>query len=99
QHLRSPLFPYTTLFRSEGTRNLLLAFEADHEQIARSVRPDLELEFGFVRREGCSTSGHGALPSSPIRLLVNFVPSPPQCERRWRSEEHTSELQSPYDLV
>src|SRR6266516_6643781 len=48
---RSTLFPYTTLFRSPGSRH------------------------------------------RPMTMKVG------NCAPAWRSEEHTSELQSPYDLV
>src|SRR5438094_7099984 len=55
---RSTLFPYTTLFRSDGY-------------------------------DPTGTDAHPFPRLRPLRAT---------CERR-RSEEHTSELQSPYDLV
>src|SRR5207248_11130796 len=66
---RSTLFPYTTLFRSEG-RALPGARggSAGH-------RGDLRRDARRRRRRGAAGAGDG------------------------RSEEHTSELQSPYDLV
>src|SRR3989338_5536472 len=55
---RSPLFPYTTLFRSLTARS-----SAD-------------------------------MPRSPLRWRNR-----PSSDRRWRAEEHTSELQSHFHLV
>src|SRR5699024_12650786 len=63
----SPLFPYTTLFRSS-----LRSVSA-----ARRSLPSLPC----LRR-----------PFSPVRRGRKRIPSP-------RSEEHTSELQSRFDLV
>src|SRR2546430_5459923 len=58
---RSTLFPYTTLFRSEGNRS----------------------------RPGASAGN-----SIPV-----FAPNPKARSVRYRSEEHTSELQSQSNLV
>src|SRR5207248_10500176 len=90
-----PLFPYTTLFRS----TLTLSYSASGPQ-------------GPVRAAQCSTrSTPLTAASSAVRsrrspqynsTLVESNPcalSPGQTKTRARSEEHTSELQSPYDLV
>src|SRR5256885_9717982 len=81
---RSTLFPYTTLFRSLSEK-----------------RPQADCKI--------SEQGHGSLPTRPpkfcrlpplacpilvFRCRASFVPSPSE-----RSEEHTSELQSPCNLV
>src|SRR5256885_10966135 len=67
---RSPLFPYTTLFRSPGKWH----FEG-----------------------GTTTPGApGAPPPEPVPPPAPPVPVPPPTAR---SEEHTSELQSPCNLV
>src|SRR5205807_8575378 len=63
---RSPLFPYTTLFRSEAAA----------------------LWLGFVHGEGTGWKG-----KVELALGFSLVWSGP------RSEEHTSELQSPCNLV
>src|SRR5947208_10624200 len=84
---RSPLFPYTTLFRS---RVILLA----HDLAKHSGVSDLIAEVG----------------NEPIDLLVNNAgvavvkPFTEITTIEWeqtvgRSEEHTSELQSPGHLV
>src|SRR5207248_9637003 len=82
-------FPYTTLFRSPGVNGTKLA--------------GASMETGWLKRE------YVALPSARIsgkRIVVPPWPGivPPGSSsvtrhRRRRSEEHTSELQSPYDLV
>src|SRR5438552_12316196 len=69
----SPLFPYTTLFRSAPAESLLVAPD---DQWAGDVTPD--------GRTLLFRSGGGG-PLRSIRVL--------------RSEEHTSELQSPDHLV
>src|SRR3712207_7656813 len=80
---RSTLFPYTTLFRS-------------HAAVGR--RPDDPLTRypptpGPRLPERLPTTGDGpaSLPERP--------PRSPGRWRRWRSEEHTSELQSRQYLV
>src|SRR5256885_11879894 len=99
---RSTLFPYTTLFRSvvQGEASLLLIFVA-------GLKAGL-LTFGgaytaipFIRNDavgrGWITDGQfldglalsGVLPA-PLSIFATFV---------GRSEEHTSELQSPCNLV
>src|SRR5256885_9781336 len=81
---RSTLFPYTTLFRSIGS-------ELEH---------------------GCSRQGGGCSPQPGVQPSTHLSP-PESCsigssvlwalwshpQREGRSEEHTSELQSPCNLV
>src|SRR5256885_10786127 len=66
---RSTLFPYTTLFRSEGLdeRRMVVTLDLEHD---RPAVPDVE--------------GAGILAGALQHV---------------RSEEHTSELQSPCNLV
>src|SRR5690348_17769325 len=72
---RSTLFPYTTLFRSQG----------------------------FLRRRyhrgagGCAPAAHR--PESGRWHLETRAGGPPRTIDARRSEEHTSELQSPVHLV
>src|SRR5947208_13511865 len=77
---RSPLFPYTTLFRSPvaaGRSCAVSATVARARRVLESAGAGLSLERGrAARRRVC-------LPS----------------RRGLRSEEHTSELQSPDHLV
>src|SRR5947208_10062572 len=74
---RSTLFPYTTLFRSQGTLEHLGT--DDDQEAVRAGREAPQGRHG--RRE--AAGGEGA----------------PQGRRHPRSEEHTSELQSPDHLV
>src|SRR5205814_5605309 len=95
--LSSPLFPYTTLFRSVihladflqdpfaaflGGRNLYLA------QRDGRIAPDLNRNaFGFLQ------------PNQVLPELVQNVKCGQRIQEHSRSEEHTSELQSLRHLV
>src|SRR5207248_8859077 len=91
------LFPYTTLFRSGGSPHVCSIGEPcsfvtfDGRTGAKECKP--------VRR-ACSFSSTPAkdwkCPTRLRRLPVKVAPGP---KLPVRSEEHTSELQSPYDLV
>src|SRR5207248_7886112 len=90
------LFPYTTLFRSLNSFDLLL----------RRVVLDRAFPFSRVRFEH-----HVAFSHRPRNTRIEHQAAITQFSRRpaglricdrgieFRSEEHTSELQSPYDLV
>src|SRR5689334_24792850 len=82
---RSTLFPYTTLFRSwaAGTPVLLL-------QVLLGLEPDR-------RRHQLLTRAPDELPSWAGRSLR--LTGIRAFDRTWRSEEHTSELQSQFHLV
>src|SRR5699024_12347851 len=76
---RSPLFPYTTLFRSCSPR-----FSSA----------------GSRRRGSCPTWWEWrSRPPRPWWSAPRTGSHPPRPARRGRSEEHTSELQSRFDLV
>src|SRR5207248_11416694 len=95
--LQSPLFPYTTLFRSRSSVKYKYAQRAGDLDTLALIEDVL-----FVFE--CKNSLH---PCSPFELRTSFdhlVEAQDQLDRttsavRTRSEEHTSELQSPYDLV
>src|SRR5438067_9566048 len=76
----SPLFPYTTLFRSLAARG----HRAVDDPVVRSER----LAAGTADQE-CRDGRATALEASRERIEPRGV----------RSEEHTSELQSRFDLV
>src|SRR2546426_5880103 len=80
---RSTLFPYTTLFRSVVLGRIL------HHAIPRS--PPQSLWFGAVPATPC--------PSDVSHASLVRVPGWRLAAPRDRSEEHTSELQSPCNLV
>src|SRR5688500_19901969 len=73
---RSPLFPYTTLFRSDVVR----PYRAQGDTTRRHPPPKCRGHEG-VKRSPSAATDRGAR------------------HRRGRSEEHTSELQSPCNLV
>src|SRR5437867_10212037 len=85
RHSRSTLFPYTTLFRSKepGDGGRLEAALREPSLLAARADPILRRQI-VQRRERCDVIRLGMEPPDRIGL---------------RSEEHTSELQSPYDLV
>src|SRR5699024_11907145 len=83
---RSPLFPYTTLFRSVEAGLL------DHRTPSREEAAELAGKHIVV-----VGSGHSA--ATAIGDLAAVVRREPGTRVTWRSEEHTSELQSRFDLV
>src|SRR5207244_4930748 len=83
---RSPLFPYTTLFRSRLGALLVIAHQFYlGDNIARN---DADISGGAVRTDGGHSARH--LNCSANRFDRGGI---------YRSEEHTSELQSPDHLV
>src|SRR5207248_11496810 len=82
-HPRYPLFPYTTLFRSL--------------RVAHTLRLDARAARRGER--ACVGRRMGALARAAQRRYRKRVPARIRYRRWARSEEHTSELQSPYDLV
>src|SRR5207248_4227278 len=85
----SPLFPYTTLFRSVARKNAALS---------SPIKPSATVWKPLSRCPANAEAG------SHTNLLVipRDVLQWKHCVGRMkllRSEEHTSELQSPYDLV
>src|SRR3712207_8092219 len=85
---RSTLFPYTTLFRSQGTKGAEFAPGLDTTRIKRVFRkgtdPAIDSYSGFF------DNGHRKSTGLADYLLEQMVS---------RSEEHTSELQSRQYLV
>src|SRR5699024_12190099 len=85
------LFPYTTLFRSQGGG----ASANAHHQCGCFSR-DTTLRVS-IRGNACGPAGHVDLwLSSGTREAGHLPRRRPPCAR---SEEHTSELQSRFDLV
>src|SRR5207248_11274064 len=96
---RCTLFPYTTLFRSwSGDRELLLRHRKTVVKCCQWILQRLKDGKGFIfyapallgiddenRNQAWKDSGD-AIVDADGRVCI-------------RSEEHTSELQSPYDLV
>src|SRR5439155_11317848 len=86
---RSTLFPYTTLFRSELLPIAPLLVERDELHAALT---DAALDVTAARRQQPPLGG-----VVPARDHVRASRTRPV--QRWRSEEHTSELQSRGHLV
>src|SRR5438034_6250280 len=84
---RSPLFPYTTLFRSSAGG--VLEWRERRADVLLA-RPNLESQGSLPR------CGHHLERVEPLGDLARELES---LEPRARSEEHTSELQSHSDLV
>src|SRR5207249_10590762 len=94
---RSTLFPYTTLFRSANVETEAHAVELPIVDV-RGAREALEDARQITRRDADAAIAHG-----DVRLTVRL---PHRDVHRCRlgavllrSEEHTSELQSRFDLV
>src|SRR5207248_9684482 len=87
----STLFPYTTLFRS------VLRTGNELWRLARAgTRARTKIPVQLCRRsvephDGSAAHGQDTEPRHHWQRVLLFY--------RGRSEEHTSELQSPYDLV
>src|SRR2546426_9334816 len=85
---RSTLFPYTTLFRSLVARLQVLL-------VLLGVAPGLgKLEVGPRLARSADDSQEAVEDLPPRFVLIEPLP-----EKITRSEEHTSELQSPCNLV
>src|SRR5207248_11572183 len=76
----SPLFPYTTLFRSPRSS----------PGEPRAFVP----VYIFRKQEARTGDTEKFIPLPQYRVHIRHL-----ADHRRRSEEHTSELQSPYDLV
>src|SRR5207249_9945876 len=95
--LRSALFPYTTLFRSvigDFFVGFAVGYQAEYgdfplRQIVPGPRGLLAFAFREQRKLREDLAGHGRMDQ---RLAFGDGPD-------GRSEEHTSELQSRFDLV
>src|SRR5688500_5771967 len=83
-HPRSPLFPYTTLFRS----NIALVNEGkeNHNLLVEGVSKS---KFKLSVTPGQTNTGAVSLPAKTYTIYCDLA----------RSAEHTSELQSPCNLV
>src|SRR2546426_8334530 len=88
---RSTLFPYTTLFRSPSVHETLVAAR----RAAAHHADSLELVDDLGDRE---QGGHRT-ERQPAEIHVDPRQHDPHAAVGERSEEHTSELQSPCNLV
>src|SRR5207248_11107042 len=95
--LATPLFPYTTLFRSAFERAAL-----DDPLPAGMAHPPTQsgvIEQTFERAaQSLDVAGLDQEAGDAVLDELRNTADPARDDRP-RSEEHTSELQSPYDLV
>src|SRR5256885_6517956 len=84
---RSTLFPYTTLFRSDIT-NGKFVFSASEAYMIENGQVTAPLK-------NCTLIGNGPDALTKVSMVGNDL----QLDEGVRSEEHTSELQSPCNLV
>src|SRR5207249_11964027 len=89
RHTPPTLFPYTTLFRSDAAADRQIGLHDIDRGKRRQIAEIVPGEFAFTR--GDRNIGGGA----DLRLAALVVGG----DRLLRSEEHTSELQSRFDLV
>src|SRR5256885_12593684 len=89
---RSPLFPYTTLFRSGRQRAVGLV---QRDGVVAGLAEGLdERRVGYGRRAALDGDGPAVDQDLP-----GGVPADDDVVVQGRSEEHTSELQSPCNIV
>src|SRR2546429_4001651 len=89
---RSPLFPYTTLFRSHGAS---LAFHFARKKAGRIVL----IEKKFIASGPTGRSTALVRRFYAMDFFTRTASAAAEMFRHWRSEEHTSELQSRLHLV
>src|SRR5256885_16538788 len=102
---RSTLFPYTTLFRSlfirlmqnleNNARQKLLSFQQERVQKTDMLVGQLKDILGAYQLEGTDTQRVDAIGTTLVADVDELLN---ECEQHLRSEEHTSELQSPCNL-
>src|SRR3712207_7271931 len=88
---RSTLFPYTTLFRS-----VVLIDHASEYLMTPDGPVDWDGDGAVVVVGGALVSG---LVRAMAAVVLGVLGQDPEAWRWWRSEEHTSELQSRQYLV
>src|SRR5690348_18117954 len=92
---RSTLFPYTTLFRSE-IADLCEKVGANVQEVARGIGLDSRIGTKFLH---AGPGFGGSCFPKDTRALIKTAQDHAAPLRIVRSEEHTSELQSPVHLV
>src|SRR3712207_9197036 len=93
---RSTLFPYTTLFRSRALRKMGRQEQEIAALRAILAKREANGQDSGIRQENIIwVLGSGRTGSSWLTFIMGALPD----HTRWRSEEHTSELQSRQYLV
>src|SRR5207248_10854844 len=88
----SILFPYTTLFRS------VLYFDSDKVGLLGTSKLLFNAQ-GDVQRTTVDQIYNAPADAKYMKVRLLARSNPDKASSYTRSEEHTSELQSPYDLV
>src|SRR5207248_6421593 len=92
-------FPYTTLFRSPSPAEGLRGPSGRRHHERRHERHPRE-PFPVIRgKRGRESESPGGYRDGRQRTSRGDTEAVRRCFAKMRSEEHTSELQSPYDLV
>src|SRR5207249_11949572 len=89
----SPLFPYTTLFRSR------LGSGMQSSPIFKIRLGMIDTRFALPQRSPKPLSVPCTWPTPSATAASEFATAHSASLCTWRSEEHTSELQSRFDLV
>src|SRR5699024_12301113 len=93
---RSRLLPYTTLFRSDAQlQEAIRQIDTDSQSIVATIDDKTIRESGTGSKSGALAQ---ALESGKLIIVVTIQTFPFILDQL-RSEEHTSELQSRFDLV
>src|SRR5207249_12071881 len=93
----STLFPYTTLFRSRLRRQGKEGEAVETWKRLIAAYKDVPAERPWVRRAEQALEGKGAKADPEYQALREALSRAKKLDDR--SEEHTSELQSRFDLV
>src|SRR5690348_17952935 len=94
-HPRSTLFPYTTLFRSDGYTSTLGSFS----HVVLPAGPAWAQVTAKDSANGQTTAAKQFFTSRGDPNCCPVLSPPGELTTMERSEEHTSELQSPVHLV
>src|SRR2546422_10770453 len=93
---RSTLFPYTTLFRSPTDKVRIYDKGVDIRRQPMSYEDYLHVRFGDILIPHIGSAEPLRLECQHFLDCIRNGATPRRC---WRSEEHTSELQSRLHLV
>src|SRR5206468_12637173 len=95
---RSPLFPYTTLFRSAR----VVGVELIEKPVRGAEQLAVDVDLALIPRAIADPDWPGVAPATQMRQLPLgqvLLAADTEHDLQFRSEEHTSELQSRSDLV
>src|SRR5207248_10378028 len=96
---RSTLLPYTTLFRSLGVVEIDVALGEEAGRLDEAVHREARVLLHPAHRQQQLVAVGLRVPLHEVPEHRVRAPRPLPVVVARRSEEHTSELQSPYDLV